>query len=506
MASLRKRGKVWYYRYVDADGVRQTARGCTDKRATEELAHAAEAKAAKIRAGLVDPKELAYRDHAARPLAEHLTAWAESLASKGATPKHIELSTGRARRIVAIIRGARLADIDPPKNTKRADLPDFEKRLAEWVAPVRLADLTAERVQQALATLRAEGRSLATCNHYRTAIKVFAKWCADTHRTRDDVLRGVKGYNAREDRRHDRRTLSLPELHRLIEAAENGPIVLGIAGPARALCYRLAVATGLRYGEIASIRPASFDWKVPSVRVAASYTKNGAEAELPLPNDLADDLKRFVATIAPGSPVWPLPRDKGADLLQADLAVAKIPYQDESGLFFDFHALRCQTATLADAAGVSPRVVQKLMRHSTLELTGRYTRPRAVDIEAAASRLPSLRPPGDRTEELAMTGTTGPRQSSDATDLDRPDPQNPGTEGPSISKDFGPLLAHAGDVSGRNLSVPDVMTRSIVPALTNEKPPVSRGLDASRRVGSATVGSTGEATRTPDLRIMRPPL
>jgi Phage integrase family len=87
------------------------------------------------------------------------------------------------------------------------------------------------------------------------------------------------------------------------------------------------------------------------------------------------------------------------------LESAGIPYQDASGLFFDFHSLRCEMATLLDAAGVSPRVVQKLMRHSTLELTGRYTRPRVADIEAAASRLPSLKPEGDRPETTVMTGT-----------------------------------------------------------------------------------------------------
>jgi hypothetical protein len=45
------------------------------------------------------------------------------------------------------------------------------------------------------------------------------------------------------------------------------------------------------------------------------------------------------------------------------------------------------------------------MRHSKLEMTGRYTRPRAVDIDAAASMLPSLKPEGDRPEKLAATGT-----------------------------------------------------------------------------------------------------
>src|SRR5262249_38505902 len=77
----------------------------------------------------------------------------------------------------------------------------------------------------------------------------------------------------------------------------------------------------------------------------------------------------------------------------------------------DFHALRCEMATLADQAGISPRVVQRLMRHSTLELTGRYTRPRALDIEAAASMLPKLKPIGDRPEAMAMTGTDDGKSS-----------------------------------------------------------------------------------------------
>ena len=79
-------------------------------------------------------------------------------------------------------------------------------------------------------------------------------------------------------------------------------------------------------------------------------------------------------------------------MLRPDLDRAGIPYVDAGGLVFDFHALRCQMATLADAAGVTPRVVQRLMRHSTLELTGRYTRPRAVDIEHAAESLPCFDP------------------------------------------------------------------------------------------------------------------
>ena len=58
MAYVRRRGRIYYYRYVDADGIKRDVKGCADKRETERMAAAAEAEAAKIRAGLVDPRAL----------------------------------------------------------------------------------------------------------------------------------------------------------------------------------------------------------------------------------------------------------------------------------------------------------------------------------------------------------------------------------------------------------------------------------------------------------------
>jgi integrase len=484
MASFRKRGANWFFTFTDAAGARIERKGCSDRRVTEDLARKAESEVVRIKAGLVDARELARRDHQARPLSEHFAAYAEHLTSKGATPKHVELSTGRARRVVAIIRGARLADIEPPHNVRRSRCADFEAALARCVEPARLSDLTAEWVQKALATLRAEGRSLQTCNHYRVAIKSFSKWCHDTHRTGEDALRGVKGYNAKEDRRHDRRTISLEELQRLIAVAERGPAVLGVAGPVRALCYRLAVATGLRYSEIASIKPGSFDRDAPSVTVAAAYTKNGDPATLPIPRDLSDDLAAYVAKLSPGTPVFPLPDEQGARMLRHDLKAAAIPYRDASGLFFDFHSLRCQTATLADAAGVSPRVVQRLMRHSSLELTGRYTRPRVVDIENAASLIPSLKPEGDRPEALAATGTDD-------------SPQH-------VTIPFAVSLPCAGDATGRSRTLPDVMAGSDAPPSMGGERLKNQAFDASRRSQTLPSGSAGVRARTGDLRPHHP--
>jgi integrase len=369
-----------------------------------------------------------------------LADWIKSLVDKGSTPKHVKIAAGRARRIVAIVAGADPQDIElrPQSAPKVGD--KVEAALVKATGSVRLRDLTDESVQAVLSTLRANGRSLETLNHYRASIKSFAKWCYDTHRTRDNFLRGVTGFNAKEDRRHDRRTVSLEELRRLIDAADTGPVIMKMSGRARALCYRLAVATGLRWSEIERIKPESFDWRAPSVTVAACYTKNRQPATMTIPNELVSDLAAYVATIASGEPIFSLPVGQGALMLRQDLAAAGIPYRDAGGLVFDFHALRCETATLLDAARVSGGVVQRRMRHSTRELTERYTRPRAADIDAAVERLPSLRPDDTRSERVIMTGTDPAPIATDLTTA--ADSDSPNSNGGNVLTMTNQLCAH----------------------------------------------------------------
>ncbi len=457
MASLRKKGRVWYFRFTDAGGQKHEWKGCTDKRATQEMAAAVEVEMGRVRSGLSDPRDEARRRHEARPLAEHLRDWHATLTAKGNTPKHAALYLDRARRI--------------------GDLTGAKK----------LSDLTPARVQSALAALRSEGRSLATLNHHRGAIRSFSRWAWKDGRLRDDPLAGVSGFNAKEDRRHDRRTLPLEDVRRLIDAAYKGAAFRKMTGPARALCYRLAIGTGLRYSELASLTVASFDLgPTPSVTVLASYAKNGRAATLPVPIDLAADLAPHIATLALDAPVFPLPTDLGAAMLRVDLDAAGIPYRDEAGLVFDFHALRCQCATLLDGAGVSPRVVQRIMRHSTLELSGRYTRPTLHDIEGAAAALPSLAPTKEDPETLAATGTEGTIKTS-----------------PLILSHYFPT---GGPGNSRDMSRADVSMKGDDLSLMGRNSQDSSGVSGNGRAVSGVVASSGVRDRTGDLRVMNPPL
>ncbi len=375
MASIVKpKGKSKYVSfYFDENGRRRKKTGATDKAVTQRIARGLENRVALRREGIINSRDDACQRHEARPLGDHIEDWQADLIAKGDTPKHAALFADRARRLVAVMLGANPDEVDA-QNKPRRERDEARERLSRRLAGGRLSDLAPSRVQVALASFRAAGRSLQTLNDYRSAIRGFSRWCWKDGRLRDDPLVGVTGYNVKED---------------------------------RALCYRLAVASGLRYAEIKSITPESFDFGPrPSVTVAAGYTKNGEPATLPLPEDLAADLSAFVSASPPRSTVFLLP-DKAPAMLRRDLKAAGLPYRDEVGRVFDFHALRCQCATLADAAGVSPRVVQTLMRHSTLELTGRYTRPRMHDIEGATAALPSLRPTETLPVSLAATGTDG---------------------------------------------------------------------------------------------------
>ncbi len=47
------------------------------------MAAAEEAESAKIRAGLIDPKSLGFRDQEARPLADHLDDWRRDMRARG---------------------------------------------------------------------------------------------------------------------------------------------------------------------------------------------------------------------------------------------------------------------------------------------------------------------------------------------------------------------------------------------------------------------------------------
>jgi hypothetical protein len=79
----------------------------------------------------------------------------------------------------------------------------------------------------------------------------------------------------------------------VIKAAKTGPAAGGLAGPNRAILYTLALGTGFRADELATLTPDRFalDTDPPTVTVMACYAKNRTEAVQPIAAGLADQLR-----------------------------------------------------------------------------------------------------------------------------------------------------------------------------------------------------------------------
>ena len=383
------------------------------------------------------------------------------------TTKHADQFYDRAGRLATLAQGTRLDDIDPGR-TRDAQARGA-RILAERLRSARLTDLTPERIQAALALLREAGKSHQTVNHYRAALRAFVRWAGDNGRLRDNPMRGVKGFNVEEDRRHERRSLTDDELARLIRTASSGPTLFGMPGPLRSMAYRLAAATGFRAEELRNLTPEAFrlDCPEPSAFLVASTTKNRRPAEQPIPFALARDLTQWLRDKPAGVPVLPLHHET-AKAIRADLTASGIPYETDKGVA-DFHSLRAYFVSALVRSGATIKEVQTLARHAKPQTTlSHYAKVSVRDLRGAVESLPS--PPSTATDpEPAALAATG-------------------TDGPHIKEGFAPPLPHYGDRSGRTLSDGGGSTEILSGKLRNEETPETSSNDGVGRVLSAPDG------------------
>ena len=377
-----KQSRCWYVKYRDVDGIERRVKGYADKEATRQMAARLEKEAALANEGVVDR----FKDHRMRPLGEHLEDFRRFLLAKGNTAKHAELTYSRAR---AVVTGC---------------------GFAMW------GDISASKVQQFIAGLRnnGEGLSAQTSNFYLAATKQFCRWMVQDQRAAESPVQHLKGLNVRTDRRHDRRALEVDEVRKLLEVTARAPKRFCMTGRERAMLYRIAVESGLRAGELRSLRVASFDLENCTVEVAAGYSKRRRQDKLPLRPETAADLRVFFAEKLPTAKAFRMPsKSRVANMVKADLEEAGIAYIDEAGRYADFHSLRHTTGSFLAAAGVHPKVAQVILRHSKIDLTmSCYTHTLRGQESQAIAKLPDLSLPSLDSQQAKATGTDGKKASA----------------------------------------------------------------------------------------------
>ena len=390
--------------YRDGEGiVREVATKCRDEDAARSILTKLERRSELVRANVITAAEDRIADHQSELFVDHLGDYLRSLQTKDVCAEYL-------------VGTERLAN-----------------RIANDCGFVRLADIELTAVERWLVDRKADGMSARTRNAHVQGIGGFCLWAVRNQRLASNPLARIAKADEASDRRRQRRSLTEPELLRLLEIARWRPLaefgresipVEGTSkrskwkkavlsfdtlhaaverarevlkdnpgfiaeqerlGRERALIYKTLVLTGLRKGELASLTVGQLelDGATPYAVLNAADEKNRQGSSVPLRSDLAEDLRDWISD-APKAATLQIRRViETSDshrkvfrvpaglvrILNRDLQAAGIAKRDERGRTVDVHALRHSFGTLLSKGGVSPRTAQAAMRHSKIDMT-----------------------------------------------------------------------------------------------------------------------------------------
>lgn len=340
----KTKATTWSIRYTNAVGKRMQENGFwTGDEAAIRLRDAkreVNEERAGIRTSRIKQNE--------KPLAEHLDDFQQSLEDREISPAQVKLVVGRLRRAF------------------------------DAIGVLLLSDLNANSFQAYLASQRKQGRSQQTCKHIVRHAKQFAKFLLDDERVETDPFQKLRPPKVSE-RCHRRRALTSDECTKLLKAVQECSQMYGLSGADQEVLFLVALNTGFRASELSRLVVADvhLDGEYPHVSLSATDTKNKDEARIPLRDPaVVEILKSWIIGKPRNAKLWPgnwASSRGGSKLMKQALKSAEIQYEVD-GRKADFHALRYTFITNLIKAGESPAYVQRLARHSDINLTYRvYT-------------------------------------------------------------------------------------------------------------------------------------
>lgn len=358
------KGNRYYFSYFDHLGNRITKSArTTDKGAAERIAAKYEADAALRRDGVIDPRLDRLKVESQRTIESHLVDFEAKMVSAGRAVKHVRSTLVNIRNVCQSCNMTRAMDLD------------------------------ADAINRYTRQLLDNGKSFRTVHSLLTSLKQFSRWLLQHQKLAFDPLASIRKPNPKMDPRRQRRMLLPEEWTWLRRVTLQGKFHHRMEPTNRVLLYALAIQTGLRSGELRSLKPGQviLDATSPYILCDSSQTKNRKPARQYITQDVAVELKRLVASREPWSKLFTMPDpSETSKMLKVDLAEARRKWLEEvdnskerkerevsdflsvknhSGQELDFHALRHTCGAWLAKAGNHPKVVQTIMRHSSITLT-----------------------------------------------------------------------------------------------------------------------------------------
>jgi integrase len=368
---LTKTGRVlvesefWQIRYRDENGKeRREPSGVKNREAAIAILLQREKDVERIRMNIATREEITVAKKSREGIEKQLELFRTVMVAAGDSTKHIDATINEV------------------------------KVLQEYCNASSIHEITREKVTAWIAgELETKIKSPRTINAYITALISFFEWAVKSERLLKNPLKAIKKLNEDTDRRKRRRSLTEEELTRLIRVTRDSVRNAKIPNTERELVYRLLAGTGIRSGELSNAKLSQFDFAKKRFTIDPAITKNRRIGHLPIRPDLLERLKDYCCKnkIEPKETIFGYDTNGLLKEFYKDLKEAGIERVAADGRCLDVHSLRRTFGTMLARAGVPLTTTQRLMRHSSPELTAKlYIDVEPIDMSNAVERLPII--------------------------------------------------------------------------------------------------------------------
>jgi site-specific recombinase XerC len=250
----KKVGSPYYVRYWEKlrngrSKQRWASTGYSEMSVAKQIAAKIVSDAALRQHGVIDPDQERYQTEAGRTIEDHL---------KDFTPRLESRYTGVKAKINVVGQ------------------LNYIRAFAEYAKIQTVGEINADLMTRYVVHLADAGKGSRTIGAMIGACKHFTSWLRIHRKIRLDPLETIERPDPDSDRRLNRRMLLPTEWKWLIQGAMKAGERFGMTAQERCLAYRVAIQTGLRAGELRSLKRGSFnlDDKQPHVRADSGTTKN----------------------------------------------------------------------------------------------------------------------------------------------------------------------------------------------------------------------------------------
>lgn len=336
-------GSVWMCRYRDEHGKqRKVSTGCRTKEGAQHFLYQREIEIERIRLGIVSRDEIESANREEIPIQKHLADFDASRKATDVTPRQID---------------------------------DVKKKLEDFFSSIdakSLSDVRQSHIERHIVSRKEKGIATQTINNDLSALRSFFTWCHENDRIEENPMRRIKQLSRASGNKTERRAFTEEELTRFFEAVRERRGKGNDFRYERELIYLTLLGTGLRSSELASITVAQV---TPTHLILESpHEKNRKGTHQPITEPLYEKLKEWIsfAKKTPKDNLFTFDKYSIFGYFKRDCRAAGINRVDDRGHVLVVHSFRKTFGTRLARAGVPLTTTQRLMRHSSPDLTAKY--------------------------------------------------------------------------------------------------------------------------------------